>query len=90
MFSQGFFQEPTNMITEGAKNVSPAYSAWVDKHVVLLIRVRQYFVPMPCSIIGETDDGVRVCIQPGWELEIRKELILAVEEATPGREANMN
>jgi hypothetical protein len=91
MFSQGFFfQEPTNMITEGTKNVSPAYSAWVDKHVVLLIKLRQYLVPMPCSIIGETDAGVRVCIQPGWELEIRKELILAVEEATAGRETVMN
>ena len=78
------------MITEGTKNVSPAYSGWVDKHVVLLIRVRQYFVPVPCSIIGETDAGVRVCIQPGWELEIRKELILAVEEANAGREATMN
>ena len=78
------------MITEGTKNVSPAYSAWVDKHVVLLIKIRQAFVPMPCSIIGETDAGVRVCIQPGWELEIRKELILAVEEANAGREANMN
>ena len=78
------------MITEGTKNVSPAYSAWVDKHVVLLIRVRQYFVPMLCSIIGETDDGVRVCIQPGWELEVRKELILAVEEYAVARDNWIN
>ena len=78
------------MITKGTKNLSPAYSAWVDKPIVLLIKVRQYFVPVPCSIIGETDAGVRVCIQPGWELEIRKELILAVEEANAGREATMN
>jgi hypothetical protein len=78
------------MIPEGIKNLSPAYSAWVDKHVILLIRVRQYFVPMPCSIIGETDADVRVSIQPGWELDIRKELILAVEEATAGREPYMN
>jgi hypothetical protein len=78
------------MITKGTKNLSPAYSAWVDKPVVLLIKVRQYFVPVPCSIIGETDAGVRVCIQPGWELEIRKELILAVEQANAGREATMN
>jgi hypothetical protein len=78
------------MITKGTKNLSPAYSAWVDKPVVLLIKVRQYFVPVPCSIIGETDTGVRVCIQPGWELEIRKELILAVEQANAGREATMN
>jgi hypothetical protein len=78
------------MITDGTKNLSPAYSAWVDKPVVLLIKVRQYLVPMPCSIIGETDAGVRVCIRHGWELEIRKELILAVEEAPAGRETLMN
>jgi hypothetical protein len=45
---------------------------------------------MPCSIIGETDADVRVSIQPGWELDIRKELIFAVEEATAGREPYMN
>jgi hypothetical protein len=78
------------MITNGTKNLSPAYSTWVDKPVVLLVKVRQYFVPMPCSIIGETDAGVRICIQPGWELEIRKELILAVEEASAGRETYRN
>jgi hypothetical protein len=66
MFSQGFlFQEPTNIIREGTKNVSAAYCAWVDKHVVLLIKVRQTFVPKPFSIIDEIDAGVRVCIHPG-------------------------
>jgi hypothetical protein len=35
---------------------------------------------MPCSIIGESLADVRVRVQPGWEMDIRKELILAVEE----------
>ena len=70
------------MIVKGTKKFLPAYSSWVDKPVVLLIKVRQCVVPLPCSIAGETDADVRVCIQPGWELEIRKELICAVEETT--------
>jgi hypothetical protein len=36
--------------------------------------------PMPCSIIGESASDVRIRLQPGWEMEVRKELILAVEE----------
>ena len=68
------------MIVEGNKDFSPVYSAWVGKRVVLVVVIRQCHVPMPCSIVGESAADLRVCIQPGWELEIRKELILAVEE----------
>lgn len=78
------------MSTLGNKNFSPAYSVWFHKPVVLLIKVRQYFVPVPCSIIGETDADVRVCIQPGWEMDIRKDLILAVEETAACRETCVN
>ena len=65
---------------EGNKDFSPVYSAWFGKPVVLLVVIRQCHVPMPCSIVGESVADVRVRIQPGWELDIRKELILAVEE----------
>ena len=68
------------MVTEGTMNYSPAYSAWFDKPVVMLVVIRQCHVPMPCSIIGESVADVRVRVQPGWEMDIRKELILAVEE----------
>jgi hypothetical protein len=78
------------MLADEARNCSPAYSDWFDKPVVLLVKVRQYFIPLPCSIIGETNANVRVCIQPGWELEIRKELICAVEETTASRETWVN
>ena len=78
------------MITEGAKNFSPVFSAWVGKPVVLLVVIRQCHVPMPCSIIGESAADLRVRIQPGWELEIRKELILAVEEDAVARNSRVN
>jgi hypothetical protein len=69
------------MIAKKLKDVSPIYSGWVGKSVVLLVTIRQCQVPMPCSIIGESVADVRVRVQPGWEMDIRKGLILAVEEA---------
>jgi hypothetical protein len=70
----------TKMFTEGTTKFLPAYSAWLGKPVVLLVVIRQCQVPMPCKIIGESVAEVRVRIQPGWEMDVRKELILAVEE----------
>ena len=68
------------MIIEGRDNFSPAYSTWFGKPVVLLVVIRQCHVPMPCRIVGESVANVRVRVQPGWEMDVRKELILAVEE----------
>jgi len=69
------------MIAKKLKDVSPpVYSSWLGKQVVLLVTIRQCHVPMPCSIIGESLADVRVRVHPGWEMDIRKELILAVEE----------
>jgi hypothetical protein len=39
---------------------------------------------MPCCIIGESVATVRVRISSGWEMDLRKELILAVEESAVG------
>jgi hypothetical protein len=68
------------MITEGTKVFSPGYSAWFGKSVILLVIIRRCHVPIPCSIVGESIADVRIRINPGWELDLRKELILAVEE----------
>jgi hypothetical protein len=80
----------TNMITEGTKNFSPAYSALFDKPVVLLVVIRQCHVPMPCRIVSESAADVRVRIQPGWEMDVRKDLILAVEEIVNAAEDQVN
>ncbi len=68
------------MMTQGTDEFFPAYTDWVGKTVVLLVVIRQCHVPMPCRIVGESHANVRVRIRPGLEMDVRKELILAVEE----------
>jgi hypothetical protein len=36
---------------------------------------------MVCRIVSETAAGVRISIDPGWEMDIGKNLILGVAEA---------
>jgi hypothetical protein len=78
------------MIVEGTKVFSPVYSAWLGKPVVMLVVIRQCHVPMPCFIVSESAADVRVRLQPGWEMDVRKDLILAVEEVVIAREARLN
>ena len=78
------------MNTERLKKCPGAYSAWLGKPVILLVVIRQCPVPMRCSIVGESDAEVRVRIQPGWEMGVRKDLILAVEEGAVAEVARVN
>jgi hypothetical protein len=78
------------MNAEETNGFSPAYSAWIGKLVVMLVIVRQCHVPMPCHIVGESASDVRVRIHPGWEMDVRKDLILAVEEAVTGPQGRVN
>jgi hypothetical protein len=78
------------MIADTTNGFSPVYSVWFGKPVVMLVVIRQCHVPMPCRIVGETAADVRVRIQPGWEMDVRKNLILAVEEVVIPPEAQVN
>ena len=77
------------MNPEGIKDVSLAYSAWFGTSVLLFV-IRQCRVPIPCNIIGESVAAVRIQLMPGWEIDVRKEFILAVEEATGSWDTYMN
>jgi hypothetical protein len=68
------------MITEGARDFQSTYSGWFGKSVVLLVVIRQCKVPLPCSIMSESVSAVHIRIETGLEMDLRKELILAVEE----------
>jgi hypothetical protein len=78
------------VIANRTEGFSPVYSSWFDKPVVILVVIRQCHVPMPCRIVGESAADVRVRIQPGWEMDVRKDLILAVEEVVIAAEDRVN
>jgi hypothetical protein len=78
------------MINEGTKDFPPVYSAWFGKAVVLLVVIRQCRVPIPCRIVGESVADVRVRVQPGWEMDVQKELILGVEEDAVALDTRVN
>jgi hypothetical protein len=78
------------MIVEETNGFLPIYSNWFGKPVVMLVVIRQCHVPMPCHIVGESAADVRVRIHPGWEMDVRKDLILAVEEFVVVPEARAN
>ena len=68
------------LVLENTKQVSTVYSTWCGKSNLLVVAIRGCHVHVPCHIIGETTDELRVCVQQGWEMNVQKELILAIEE----------
>jgi hypothetical protein len=78
------------LIAQGTKGISPVYSSWFGKPVVILVVIRQCHVPMPCRMVAESAGDVRVRLQPGWEMDIRKDLILAVEEVVIAAKDRVN
>lgn len=78
------------MITERPKKFSLEYSSLFGKPVVMLVAIRQCHVPMPCLIVSESAAEVRVRIPSGWEMDVRKDLILAIEEVFPGAQVRVN
>jgi len=64
---------------DDTSDFSPVYAGWFGTSVLLFV-IRQCHIPIPCRIVGESVTAVRIQLQPGWEVDVRKELILAVEE----------
>jgi hypothetical protein len=79
-FSGPLGRRVTELIPSGTKDRATVYSPWFGKSVVLLVAIRGCQIPMPCSIVSESIADVCIRIKYGWEMDVRKELILAVEE----------
>jgi len=78
------------MIAEARKDCSLAYSSLLGQSVVMLVVIRQFWVPIPCRILGESSTHVYVRILPGWEVDIRKNLILALGEVVIAMQERVN
>jgi len=70
----------TKVIVAEMNVLSTGYSAWFGKSVVLVIATGKCHVPLRCSIVGESAGEVCIYINSRWKINLRKQLILAVEE----------
>jgi len=57
-----------------------AYAGWVGQAVVLQVSTADLRVPLRGVIVGESDSAVRFRIGEGWDIDVFKSMILAVEQ----------
>lgn len=57
-----------------------AYATWLGQTVVLQVEAGEMRVPLRGTIVGETPDALRFRIGDGWDVDIYKAMVLAVEQ----------
>jgi hypothetical protein len=60
--------------------MSSAYASWVGQAVVLQVAAADLRVPLRGIIVGESEGAIRIRIGDGWDIDIYKPMILAVEQ----------
>ena len=57
-----------------------AYATWIGQPVVLQLALGDIKVPLRGKLLKEGGDTVRMRIGDGWDVDIYKTMILAVEQ----------
>ena len=57
-----------------------AYAPWIGQAVVLQVAADDLRVPIRGVIVGESENAVRFRVGEGWDIDIYKPMILAVEQ----------
>ncbi len=57
-----------------------AYETWINAPVILQVIAGELRVPLRGTIVREEADAIIFRVNDGWELEIYKSMVLAVEE----------
>jgi len=57
-----------------------AYKVWFGQPVILQVAAGNLRIPLQGTIVGETPDALRFRIGEGWEVDIFKAMVLAVEQ----------
>ena len=57
-----------------------AYSMWLGQAVVLQVAMGDLRISLRGTILGESKEAVRLRIGEGWDVDIYKAMILAVEQ----------
>ena len=60
--------------------MTSVYETWVGQPVVLQVATGELRVPLRGVIVSETGDAVRFRVGDGWDVDVFKNMILAVEE----------
>ncbi|HWW17299.1 MAG TPA: hypothetical protein VNY81_01665 [Candidatus Saccharimonadales bacterium] len=59
---------------------SSAFKPWIGQPVVLQVALGDIKVPLRGKLLKEGGDTVRMRIGEGWDVDIYKTMVLAVEE----------
>jgi hypothetical protein len=57
-----------------------AYTTWLGQQVILQVAAGELRVPLRGVIVGESDAAIRFRVGDGWDIDVYKPMILAVEE----------
>jgi hypothetical protein len=56
------------------------YESWIGTPVVIQVSAGDLRVPLRGTIVSENDEAVRFRVGEGWDIDVFKNMILAVEE----------
>ena len=56
------------------------YAPWVGQAVVLQVATGDLRVPLRGTIVGESEEAIRIRVGDAWDIDIYKTMILAVEQ----------
>jgi hypothetical protein len=65
---------------EGVHDMPSVYASWVGQAVVLQVATGDLRVPLRGTIVGESEEAVRIRVGETWDIDIYKPMILAVEQ----------
>jgi hypothetical protein len=57
-----------------------AFASWIGQPVVLQVALGDIRVPLRGRLLKDTGDTLRMRIGDGWDVDIYKTMVLAVEE----------
>jgi len=56
------------------------YASWIGQTVILQVTAADLRVPLRGTIVGESEEALRFRIGENWDIDIYKNMILAIEE----------
>jgi hypothetical protein len=60
--------------------MTSAFKPWVGQSVVLQVALGDIKVPLRGTLLKDGNETIRMRIGEGWDVDIYKEMIMAVEE----------